>query len=63
MSRFPASRSAAVADAVVDHLRLLCEDPRQPACVRETADQLIGEWCAYGALTDEALLPTGALPS
>ncbi|THF56861.1 hypothetical protein [Pseudothauera rhizosphaerae] len=61
MSRFPATHSAAVADAVVDHLRIVCADPRLPACVRETADKLIGDWAAYGALSDRELLPDGSL--
>ncbi|MBC9073122.1 hypothetical protein IAI53_14185 [Thauera sp. CAU 1555] len=61
MSRFPATRSSAVADAIADHLQILCNDPRQPACVRETADKLIGDWHTFGALCDEELLPQGGL--
>lgn len=61
MTRFPATRSSAVADAITDHLGLLRDDPRQPASIRETADALIGHWHAFGALCDSELLPKGGV--
>ncbi|PTD97848.1 hypothetical protein C8261_03585 [Pseudothauera lacus] len=63
MSRFPASRSPAIADAIVAHLRVVCADPRQPDSVRETADKLMGDWWAYGALTDEGANFDGCRPN
>lgn len=59
LSRFPARRSPAMAQAIADHLRLIGEDVRISRCVRDSAESLIAEWEAYGALCDDegAALP------
>lgn len=50
LSRFPARRSPAVAQAIAGHFRVIGTDPRLSACVRECAARLVGEWEAYAVL-------------
>ena len=52
LSRFPARRSPAVAQAIAGHFRVIGSDPRLSACVRECAARLVGDWEAYAALGD-----------
>ena len=54
MSRFPATRSPAVARSIVEHLDIVCADPRLPQCVRDTASGLASEWQGYAQLADTA---------
>lgn len=53
LSRFPARRSPAIAQAIVDHLRLVGRDPHIAQCVRECAERLIAEWEAYAVLSTD----------
>ncbi|QDF95758.1 hypothetical protein CJ010_03920 [Azoarcus sp. DD4] len=53
LSRFPARRTPAIAQAIVDHLRIVGEDPRIAACIRDCADGLVDEWRAYALLSDD----------
>jgi hypothetical protein len=50
LSRFPARRSPALAQAIAGHFRVIGSDPRLSACVRECAARLVGEWEAYAVL-------------
>ena len=52
LSRFPARRSPAVAQAIAGHFRVIGSDPRLSACVRECAARLVGDWEAYAVLGD-----------
>lgn len=51
LSRFPARHSPAVAQAIVDHLRLIESDARLAECVRGCAASLIEDWRGYAALS------------
>lgn len=55
LSRFPAKRTPAIAQAIVDHLRLVGDDARIANCIRECADGLIEEWQAYALLSDDGV--------
>lgn len=57
LSRFPARRTPAIAAAIVDHLRIVGEDPRIASCIRDCADGLVDEWRAYALLSDEGGVP------
>lgn len=50
MSRFPARRSPAMAEAIVRHLCLVAEDTRLALELRECARALIEDWRAFGTL-------------
>ena len=52
LSRFPARRSPALAQAIASHFRVIGGDPRFSACVRECAARLVGDWEDYAALGD-----------
>ncbi|MDO9598715.1 MAG: hypothetical protein Q7J47_13420 [Azoarcus sp.] len=53
LSRFPARRSPALAQAIADHLRLVGGDPHITQCVRDCAAGLVAEWEAYAVLSDD----------
>lgn len=62
MSRFPARRSAVVADAVVRHLEVIAADARLADEVRDCAREMCAEWAGYRSLSaGEPRLPQGAL--
>jgi hypothetical protein len=64
MSRFPARRSPAVADAVVKHLEVIAADSRLADEVRACAREMCAEWDGYRALcADKPCLPEGVMPS
>ena len=52
LSRFPARQSPALAKAIVDHLRVIGDDVRLAACVRECASSLVDDWRAYLVLSE-----------
>ena len=54
LSRFPARRSLALAQAIARHLDMIGRDPRISACVRECAERLVGDWQAYALLGEAA---------
>lgn len=54
LSRFPARRSPALAQAIARHFDMIGRDPRISACVRECAERLVGDWQAYALLGEAA---------
>jgi hypothetical protein len=54
LSRFPARRSPALAQAIARHFMLIGRDPRMSECVRECATRLVGDWQAYAQLGEAA---------
>ncbi|MBP6131439.1 hypothetical protein [Thauera sp.] len=52
LSRFPARRSPALAQAIAGHFRVIGSDRRLSACVRDCAARLVAEWEAYAMLGD-----------
>ncbi|HMX15158.1 MAG TPA: hypothetical protein PKE24_13745 [Thauera aminoaromatica] len=52
LSRFPARRSPALAQAIAGHFRVIGSDQRLSACVRDCAARLVAEWEAYAVLGD-----------
>ena len=53
LSRYPASRKPALAHAIVDHLRMIGDDPRLDPALRDCAADLIGDWQAYAVLSGD----------
>jgi hypothetical protein len=53
LTRFPAKQTPAIAAAIVAHLRIIEDDPRIAACVRDCAGRLTDDWRAYTMLCDE----------
>lgn len=53
LSRFPARRTPAIAHAIVEHLRIVGEDPRFADCIRDCAEGLVDDWRAYAMLSDD----------
>jgi hypothetical protein len=61
MSSFPARRSAAVAQSIVTHLRVVSADERLDGILRGCAAQLVGSWEALTVLSQpepEPLVPS-----
>ncbi|HPE03993.1 MAG TPA: hypothetical protein P5537_06820 [Thauera sp.] len=50
LSRFPARRSPALAQAIASHFRVIGSDPRLSACLRDCAARLVRDWEAYAVL-------------
>lgn len=50
LSRFPARRSPALAQAIAGHFRVIGSDLRLSACVRDCAARLVADWEAYAVL-------------
>lgn len=50
LSCFPACRSPAVAQAILDHLRLVEADARIAPCLRDCAARLVDDWRGYAVL-------------
>jgi len=63
LSRYPATRKPALAHAIVDHLRMVADDPRLDPALRECASGLIGDWQAFALLGDEDVPLPRRLPS
>lgn len=59
MSRFPETRSQAVAASIVVHLRLIRDDHRLSRVVRDCADGLMEDWEAYAILCTQDTQDTG----
>lgn len=51
LSCFPARRSPAVAQAILDHLRLVEADARIAPCLRDCAGKLVDDWRGYAVLS------------
>ncbi len=54
LSRFPARRSPALAQAIARHFQMIGRDPRISACVRECAERLVDDGQAYALLGEAA---------
>ena len=51
LSSFPARHSPAVAQAILDHLRLVEADARIAPCLRDCAARLVDDWEGYAVLS------------
>lgn len=51
LSRFPARHSPALANAIVDHLRIIEGDTRFADSLRACAGRLVDEWQKYALLS------------
>ena len=59
LSRYPATRTPALAHAIVAHLRTIGDDARLAPALRDCALGLVGDWQAFALLSDDgpALAP------
>lgn len=63
MSRFPACRSPALANAIVTHLELVADDFRLAQALRDCAEHLVEDWRGYQALSADDDVAAGRAPS
>lgn len=55
LSRFPARRSAALAQTIASHFQVVAADASTPECLRACARRLVADWQAYAVLGELAV--------
>ena len=63
MSRFPACRSPALANAIVTHLEIVADDFRLAPALRDCAEQLVEDWRGFQMLSNDDEASASRLPS